>query len=117
MKVELTEAQVAAVVASAKAEVKTRLVDAVMACFNIQQLAAEIKNETVKQAAQQIVRAHRLWEAFLDKHFDLPSDHLHDPAERMEHFLDPELQAELDQELAGQSVDPHGKQIPPAPGN
>jgi len=72
---------------------------------------------TGKQAAQQIVRAHRLWEAFLDKHFDLPSDHLHDPAERMEHFLDPELQAELDQELAGQSIDPHGKQIPPAPGN
>ena len=56
MKVELTEAQVAAVVASAKAEVKTRLVDAVMACFNIQQLAAEIKNEAVKQAAQQIAK-------------------------------------------------------------
>lgn len=66
-----------------------------------------------KESAQQIVRAHRLWEAFLEKHFVLPPDHLHDPAERMEHFLDPALQAQLDQELAGKTVDPHGKQIPP----
>ncbi len=70
---------------------------------------------TGKESAQHIVRAHRLWEAFLDKHFDLPADHLHDPAERMEHFLNPSLQAQLDQELAGQSIDPHGKQIPPPP--
>jgi Mn-dependent DtxR family transcriptional regulator len=32
----------------------------------------------------------------------------------MEHFLDPELQAELDAELAGVATDPHGKEIPPA---
>jgi Mn-dependent DtxR family transcriptional regulator len=37
---------------------------------------------------------------------------LHDAAERMEHFLDPELQAELDAELAGVATDPHGKAIP-----
>lgn len=65
--------------------------------------------------AQSIVRAHRLWEAYLDTHFDLPRDHLHEPAEWMEHYLSEPLQAEIDEELAGRSVDPHGKQIPESP--
>ncbi|MCI0359055.1 MAG: metal ABC transporter permease [Planctomycetaceae bacterium] len=65
-----------------------------------------------RTAARNLVRAHRLWEAYLDTHFDLPRDHLHDAAERMEHFLDPQLQAELDAELAGVQTDPHGKAIP-----
>ena len=67
-----------------------------------------------RAAARSLVRAHRLWETYLDTHFDLPRDHLHDAAERMEHFLDPALQAELDAELAGVATDPHGKTIPPA---
>jgi Mn-dependent DtxR family transcriptional regulator len=66
-----------------------------------------------RSAARNLVRAHRLWETYLDTHFDLPRDHLHEAAERMEHFLDPELQAELDAELAGAATDPHGKVIPP----
>ena len=65
-------------------------------------------------AARNLVRAHRLWESYLDTHFDLPRDHLHDAAERMEHFLDPQLQEELAAELADRAVDPHGKKIPPA---
>ena len=65
-----------------------------------------------RAAASRIVRAHRLWESFLETHFDLPADHLHEPAERMEHFLDAELQAEIDADLAGRTVDPHGKEIP-----
>jgi len=65
-----------------------------------------------RAAAGRIVRAHRLWESFLEANFDLPSDHLHEPAERMEHFIDEELQAEIDAELAGRTVDPHGKEIP-----
>jgi ABC-type Mn2+/Zn2+ transport system permease subunit/Mn-dependent DtxR family transcriptional regulator len=69
--------------------------------------------ETGRQAARSLVRAHRLWESYLDTHFDLPRDHLHDAAERMEHFLDPQLQAELADDLAGRAVDPHGKEIPP----
>jgi Mn-dependent DtxR family transcriptional regulator len=59
------------------------------------------------------VRAHRLWESYLDTHFDLPRDHLHDAAERMEHYLDPQLQEELAAEMADRAVDPHGKTIPP----
>ena len=67
-----------------------------------------------RNAARNLVRAHRLWESYLDTHFDLPRDHLHDAAERMEHFLDPQLQEELAAELADRAVDPHGKSIPPA---
>jgi Mn-dependent DtxR family transcriptional regulator len=44
----------------------------------------------------------------------LPRDHLHDAAERMEHFLDANLQQKLATELAGRETDPHGKAIPRA---
>jgi ABC-type Mn2+/Zn2+ transport system permease subunit len=67
-----------------------------------------------RTAARSLIRAHRLWETYLDTHFDLPRDHLHDAAERMEHFLGAELQAELAAELADRAVDPHGKEIPAA---
>ncbi len=66
-----------------------------------------------RQHAQSIVRAHRLWESYLATHFDLPADHLHAPAERMEHFLDAELQQQLADELAHKQLDPHGSPIPP----
>lgn len=65
-----------------------------------------------RTAGRNIVRAHRLWESFLEANFDLPPDHLHEPAERMEHFLDPDLQQQLDEQLAGRQIDPHGKVIP-----
>ncbi|HMC12425.1 MAG TPA: iron chelate uptake ABC transporter family permease subunit, partial [Pirellulaceae bacterium] len=67
-----------------------------------------------RAAARSLIRAHRLWESYLDTHFDLPRDHLHDAAERMEHFLGTELQEELAAELADRATDPHGKAIPPA---
>jgi ABC-type Mn2+/Zn2+ transport system permease subunit len=59
-----------------------------------------------------LVRSHRLWETYLEQNSALPLDHLHDPAERMEHFIDPEMQAELEAELE-RAVDPHGRKIPP----
>ncbi|HXT58564.1 MAG TPA: iron dependent repressor, metal binding and dimerization domain protein, partial [Pirellulales bacterium] len=65
-------------------------------------------------AAQSLVRSHRLWEAYLGEHFDLPLDHLHEPAERVEHFIGPQLQERLASELARPGVDPHGKEIPPS---
>ena len=70
--------------------------------------------ESGRLAARGLIRAHRLWETYLDTHFDLPRDHLHEPAERMEHYLGVELQEELAAELADRAVDPHGKVIPPA---
>lgn len=60
-----------------------------------------------------LVRSHRLWESYLEQHSPLPLDHLHDPAERMEHFIDPQMQAELEATLDHRATDPHGRQIPP----
>jgi manganese/zinc/iron transport system permease protein len=70
-------------------------------------------SESGRTRARLIVRSHRLWETWLQRHFPLPADHLHAIAERMEHFLTPELQAELAAEL-GETHDPHGREIPPA---
>ncbi|MBW3542173.1 MAG: metal ABC transporter permease [Planctomycetes bacterium] len=66
-----------------------------------------------RRMGQSLVRSHRLWETFLNQNFDLPPDHLHEPAERIEHYIGPELQEQLAHELARPSVDPHGKTIPP----
>ncbi len=62
--------------------------------------------------AHSLVRSHRLWESFLDHHFQLPPDHLHEPAERLEHFIGPGLQEELSSDLQRPRFDPHGRQIP-----
>ena len=70
--------------------------------------------ESGQAVARSIVRSHRLWESFLGHHFDLPLDHLHAPASRMEHFIGPELQQELIKELEQPSLDPHGRSIPPS---
>lgn len=66
-----------------------------------------------REAARALVRSHRLWEAYLGEHFDLPLDHLHAPAERIEHYIGPSLREQLARELARPGIDPHGKQIPP----
>lgn len=70
-------------------------------------------SDTGRRLAQSVVRSHRLWEAFLVEHFQLPLDHLHEPAERIEHFIGPQLQAELAANLAKPTLDPHGRSIPP----
>ncbi len=62
--------------------------------------------------AQSLVRSHRLWEAYLLEKFDLPPDHLHDPAETMEHFIGPGMQQEITEVLAAPVEDPHGRVIP-----
>jgi ABC-type Mn2+/Zn2+ transport system permease subunit/Mn-dependent DtxR family transcriptional regulator len=65
-----------------------------------------------KELARSLVRSHRLWESYLGEHFQLPLDHLHAPAERIEHFIGPELQSQLAAELE-HVRDPHGREIPP----
>lgn len=69
-------------------------------------------NEKGRAHAQSLVRAHRLWESFLEQQFDLPLDHLHEPAERIEHYLGPELLAQVAGELTMPQLDPHGRAIP-----
>ncbi len=62
--------------------------------------------------AEKLVRAHRLWESYMAKHFELPEDHLHQTAAQVEHYLDPALRARLADELETPDLDPHGRTIP-----
>ncbi|MDG1896477.1 MAG: iron chelate uptake ABC transporter family permease subunit [Fuerstiella sp.] len=69
-------------------------------------------SETGLRYARSMVRSHRLWEAYLQENFNLPSDHLHDPAEAMEHFIGPGVQQQITEELSQSAEDPHGRAIP-----
>jgi ABC-type Mn2+/Zn2+ transport system permease subunit len=62
--------------------------------------------------AARLVRGHRLWEAYLVKHLGLPLDHVHAPADRVEHFIQQPLREELQKDLEGALEDPHGRAIP-----
>ncbi|MFP6674525.1 MAG: metal ABC transporter permease [Pirellulaceae bacterium] len=62
--------------------------------------------------AGDVVSSHRLWESYMSKHFALDDDHLHEAAERVEHFLDDEMRSRLRDELGDVDVDPHGRDIP-----
>ena len=61
--------------------------------------------------AARLVRGHRLWEAYLVKHLGLPLDHVHAPADRVEHFINQPLRDELQKQLDADQ-DPHGRAIP-----
>jgi len=65
-----------------------------------------------KRAAISLLQGHRLWETFLNEKVGLPSDHIHEAANRMEHFLDDRLKHDILQEIGDKRKDPHGKEIP-----
>ena len=62
--------------------------------------------------AARLVRSHRLWEAYIAKHFEIADDHLHESAERVEHYLDAGLRQEIADDLRDPVEDPHGREIP-----
>jgi manganese/zinc/iron transport system permease protein len=79
----------------------------------IESNAAENRlTEKGRQQAKQLVRSHRLWETYLFSEAGLPTDRLHFPAERLEHYTGSELEQRLKDETAGQDTDPHGSRIP-----
>jgi Mn-dependent DtxR family transcriptional regulator len=61
-----------------------------------------------------MVRAHRLWESYLAQRANIGPDAVHAHAERLEHAH--EFADELDASLGHPQRDPHGEEIPPAPG-
>jgi manganese/zinc/iron transport system permease protein len=69
--------------------------------------------EQGRRQAQQLVRSHRLWEAYLATNFHMSNPQMHASAEKVEHYLNPQLREELAAELAQPAVDPHGASIPP----
>lgn len=65
--------------------------------------------------AEAVVRKHRLWELYLTRRLELPSDHVHRDAEAMEHALTDDDVARLEELLEHPKTDPHGRPIPPGP--
>lgn len=63
--------------------------------------------------AERLVRNHRIWELYLTRRLELPSDHVHRDAEAMEHALTDETVREFEELLGFPTVDPHGQPIPP----
>lgn len=68
--------------------------------------------EQGRAVAVNLVRTHRLWEAYLVDELGLPLDHVHEPAHRVEHFLDQDIREQLAERLPEGAEDPHGREIP-----
>ena len=65
-----------------------------------------------QKQAERLVRNHRLWELYLSNRAKFALDHVHDDAERMEHWLTDQEAADLAKLLGNPTVDPHGRRIP-----
>jgi hypothetical protein len=65
------------------------------------------------QAGAGLLRSHRLWESWLHEHTPLAMDHLHEPAELLEHVTDASLRERLAAEAGTPHRDPMGRPIPP----
>lgn len=66
--------------------------------------------------ALQVVRAHRLWERYLDDETDIPLTAIHLAADRAEHRLTVDQTDRLDAQLGHPPTDPHGDPIPTTEG-
>jgi len=62
--------------------------------------------------ALEIIRHHRLLEAYLSESLGLPWDRVHDEAEVLEHVLSEELEELIAAKLGNPTHDPHGDPIP-----
>ncbi len=73
----------------------------------------ELTNEG-ETVAVEIVRHHRLLEAFLVDHLDYEWTEVHDEADVLEHHISEEFEARIAERLGDPAVDPHGDPIPAA---
>jgi DtxR family Mn-dependent transcriptional regulator len=64
--------------------------------------------------ALEILRHHRLLEAFLTEQLDYDWADVHEEADRLEHHVSDELTARIAEALGNPGVDPHGDPIPDA---
>ena len=65
-----------------------------------------------EKAALEVIRHHRLIEAFLAEALGMPSDRVHAEAEVLEHYISEDLEALIAAKLGEPSHDPHGNPIP-----
>jgi ABC-type Mn2+/Zn2+ transport system permease subunit/Mn-dependent DtxR family transcriptional regulator len=68
--------------------------------------------EAGKEQANNLIRAHRLWESYLVNEMGMDADQIHDEAERIEHLLTSAQVDEVDKQLGYPALDPHGSPIP-----
>lgn len=68
--------------------------------------------EAGEKEARQVLRAHRLWETYLES-IGTPQEALHPTAHRMEHIRAEGTVDYLDEKLGQPARDPHGQKIPP----
>jgi DtxR family transcriptional regulator, Mn-dependent transcriptional regulator len=64
------------------------------------------------RVALEVIRHHRLIEAFLADALEMPWDRVHDEAEVLEHYISEELERRIAEKLGNPKLDPHGDPIP-----
>jgi DtxR family Mn-dependent transcriptional regulator len=65
-----------------------------------------------RERALEVIRHHRLLETFLHQALGVPWDHLHEEAERLEHYISEDLEDRIADFLGNPELDPHGSPIP-----
>ncbi len=65
-----------------------------------------------EQLALEVIRHHRLIEAFLAEALGMPWDLVHDEAEVLEHYISEDLERRISARLGDPQIDPHGDPIP-----
>jgi DtxR family Mn-dependent transcriptional regulator len=65
-----------------------------------------------ERVALEVIRHHRLIEAYLTEALGMPSDRVHAEAEVLEHYISEELELLIAAKLGEPSHDPHGTPIP-----
>jgi DtxR family Mn-dependent transcriptional regulator len=65
-----------------------------------------------EKVALEVMRHHRLIEAFLSEALGMPWDRVHDEAEVLEHYISEELERRIAEKLGNPVLDPHGDPIP-----
>ncbi len=67
-----------------------------------------------ERVALEVIRHHRLIEAYLSEALGMPWDRVHDEAEVLEHYISEELEGLMSAALGHPEFDPHGDPIPDA---
>ena len=65
-----------------------------------------------EKVALEVIRHHRLIEAYLSEALGMPDDRVHEEAEVLEHYISEDLELLMAAKLGEPSHDPHGTPIP-----
>ncbi len=66
-----------------------------------------------REHAENVVRRHRLIERFLTDILEIPWDEVHEEAERLEHWMSPQVEAKMMAAIGDAKTCPHGHPIQP----